>query len=82
MKTQTETQTESEAIFYHVHWGGGVCLSACWDATPPGAGTPPEADTPPVAGTPPQQTATVADGTHPTGMHSRCLCFSFKFCGR
>ena len=25
---------------------------------------------------PPQQTATVADGTHPTGMHSCCLFFS------
>ena len=48
--------------------------------TPTGAGTPPE-QTPPGAGTPleqappgpdpsSQQTATVADGTHPTGMHS------------
>ena len=39
---------------------------------------PPWADTPlgrhsPWADTPPQQTATVVDGTHPTGMHS---CFS------
>ena len=27
-------------------------------------------DTPPGPGTPPRLTATVADGTHPTGMHS------------
>ena len=62
----------SWAPFYHPHRScgkvmflhlsvilsrGGVCLSACWD-TPPGQ-TPP-----------PQQTATAADGTHPTGMHS------------
>ena len=82
MKTQTETQTETEVIFYHVH--GGVlpqCMLGCHYPPPPGAGTPPEADTPPGAGTP-QQTATVADGTHPTGMHYCCLCFSFKFCGR
>ena len=79
--------------------GGGVCLSACWDTTPPGAGTfqtryPPEQTLPreqappgsrhpprtryspeqkPIPRTrPPQQTATVADSTHPTGMHS-CL---------
>ena len=43
--------------------GGGVCLSACWDATPPGADPPtadiprdqvhpPGADTPPRPGTP------------------------------
>ena len=36
----------------------------------PGPGTLP----PPGPGTPPrQQTATVGDGTHPTGMHSCCL---------
>ena len=36
---------------------------------PPGPGTPP-----PGPGTPPEeQTTTVADGTHPTGMHS-CYC--------
>ena len=36
--------------------------------------TPPKADTPPwltsSGQTPPPQTATAADGTHPTGMHS------------
>ena len=31
--------------------GGGVCLSACWDTTPPGADIPPGAD-PPGADTP------------------------------
>ena len=39
---------------------GGVCLSACWDTTPS-----PQEQTPP-----PEQTATAADGTHPTGIHS------------
>ena len=48
----------------------GVCLSACWDTTLPGSGTPLG------PGTPPQKTTTVADGTHPTGMHS-CLWFIF-----
>ena len=53
--------------------------------TPPGPGTLPGADTPPGPGTtprtrytphdqvhphPPRDTATAADGTHPTGMHS------------
>ena len=36
-------------------------------------GIPPQY-TPPGADTPPQQTATAADGTHPTGMHS-CLTY-------
>ena len=49
--------------------GGGVCLSACWDA-PPREQTPP----PPWEQIPPEQTATVADGTHPTGMHSWLFC--------
>ena len=43
--------------------GGRVCLSAWWDTTPREQ-TPPEADTPP------RDTATAADSTHPTGMHS------------
>ena len=56
--------------------GGGICRSACWDTTPlpPGAVTPragiPQEQAPPSRHPPPQQTATVADGTHPTGMHS------------
>ena len=36
----------------------------------------------PGPGTPPQQTATVADGTHPTGMHScsiKCSRFRMSF---
>ena len=32
--------------------GGGVCLSACWDTTPPGADRPPRADTPQTRHTP------------------------------
>ena len=75
--------------------GGGICLSACWDTTPPqdqapgtrytplGPGPPDQAppprgqvplgpDTPPDQTPPPPgaETATAADGTHPTGMHS------------
>ena len=37
--------------------------------------TPPR-QTSPLGRPPPQQTATVSDGTHPTGMHSCCLFFS------
>ena len=44
--------------------GGGVCLSACWDAThphqeqtPPPEQTPPGPDTPPGADHPPEQTS-------------------------
>ena len=47
---------------------GGVCLSACWDTTPPGGTPPREAHTPweahPPGSTPPPP------GTHSTGMHS------------
>ena len=65
--------------------GGGVCLSACWDTTPPlGADTPgsrhppeqtPPEQTPPIPGSrPPQEQSPAygqwAAGTHPTGMHS------------
>ena len=42
------------------------------DQTPLGAGTPREQWPPPLGAGIPQQTATVADGMHPTGMHSRC----------
>ena len=38
--------------------------------TPLGPGAPPGRYTPPGPGTLPRETATVADGTHPTGMHS------------
>ena len=62
----------------------GVCLSACWD-TPPPAGTRQE-QTPPGSRQPtgsrhpppPKQTATVAEGMHPTGMHS-CLYYILNF---
>ena len=40
--------------------GGGVCLSACWDTTPPRADTPQE-QTPPRADTPREQTPPGAD---------------------
>ena len=60
-------------VCHSVHMGG-VCLSACWDTTPP-PGVSPRSRHPPPGADPswagtPQQTATVADGTHPTGMHS------------
>ena len=119
------TKLRRLCFYWHlsVHGGGGVCLSACWDTTPPGADTPqrrhppeqtppgsrhaprsrhtPQEQTPPWSRhthtphqeqTPPEQTplpqeqtppappqeqtplppdtATAADGTHPTGMHS------------
>ena len=69
-----------KVMFLHLSvilFTGGVCLSACWD-TPrsrPPRSRPPGADTT-GADTPQEQTATVADGTHPTGMHS---CHSFVF---
>ena len=65
----------AKVMFLHVSvCPRGVCLSACWDTlseagpleqTPPGDRHPPT-----------EQTATVADGTHPTGMHS---CFTTEF---
>ena len=51
-----------------VHRGGGVCLSAYRDTTPPREQTPP-----PGADTPTEQTTAYgqrAAGKHPTGMHS------------
>ena len=65
--------------------GGVVCLSACWDTTPWEQAPPREQAHPPEQAPPweqahppqeqalPQQTATVVDSTHPTGMHS---CFT------
>ena len=43
---------------------GGVCIPACTEAEPP---------------SPVQQTATAADGTHPTGIHSKATLFVFAF---
>ena len=49
--------------------GEGVCLSACWDAIPPGPGRPPRTrQIPPGKKTPAYGLR--AAGTHPTGMHS------------
>ena len=64
--------------------GGGVCLSACWDAipprdqadqTPPPGTSPPPMENPLRDGEPPPGKQTPAyglraAGTHPTGMHS------------
>ena len=44
--------------------GWGVCIPACTEAEPP---------------SPVQQTATAADGTHPTGIHSKATLFVFAF---
>ena len=60
---------------------GGVCLSACWEQTSPRTRPPWDRHTPreqappwdqtlPESRHPPWQTATAADSTHPTGMHS------------
>ena len=71
--------------------GVGVSVSVHAGIHPPGADTLPGADTPPEqtpprgADTsprsrhppPPRDTATAADGTHPTGMHS---CFNLQTC--
>ena len=57
---------------------GGASASVHARIPPPGPGTPLGADTPPrsrpprTRTPPPRETATVADGLHPTGMHT-CL---------
>ena len=72
---------------------GGVCLSVWWDTTPLGPGTPTYQAAPKTRHSPKDkaplqdqaypptgvQTATAADGTHPTGMHSCFLlcCIGF-----
>ena len=67
------------------HGGGGVCLSAYWDApweqTPPRSRHPPWEQTSPRSRHPPPpgETATAADGTHPTGMHSCFVIDLFHF---
>ena len=53
------------SVSHSVHRGRSAPVHA---GIPPWADTP-RADTPSRADTP-QQTATAADGTHPTGMHS------------
>ena len=59
-----------KVMFLHMSvilFTGGVCRSTCWNNTPsPLEQAPPEQEPPP---SPPSQMATVADGTHPTGMH-------------
>ena len=74
------------SVSHSVHrWGGGVCLSACWDKHPMGRYTPgrytpgqvhrPGQVHPPGRYTPPP-TVTAVDGMHPTGMLScteKCL---------
>ena len=76
-------------VCHYVHRGGGggeVCLSACWDTTPPspeqtphpteqappppGACNPPQADTPQAVHA--ERYGQQAGGMHPTGMQS-CL---------
>ena len=56
------------SVSHSVH--RGVCLSARWNT--PRDQAPPGPDNPPGPGTPPPgaETATAADGTHPTGMYS------------
>ena len=72
-------------VCHSVHRGEGVCLSACWDTTPPRDQTPPgppRADTPREQTSPSDQTPAYglrAVGTHPTGMHS---CWVMKLSGK
>ena len=55
----------------------GGCLPQCMlGYHPPGKHTPPGSN-PPVKHPPPPETAAIADGTHPTGMHS---CFKAICC--
>ena len=70
----------AKVVFLHVSVcpRGGLPLGILGCHPPSGADPPPVswsrpplgADPPAGAGTPPKKTATVADGTHPTGMHS------------
>ena len=55
---------------------GNVFTSVCQEFYPQGACTPPWAGTP-LADPPSQQTASAADGTHLTGMHSCFVLFCF-----
>ena len=66
----------AKVIFLHLSvilFTGGVCISACWDTTPPGPGRPPappdQADPPGTRQTPPQtrQTSPPGPGRHPPG---------------
>ena len=60
----------AKVMFLHLSvcpQGGSASVHA--GLPPPQSRHPPGAD-PPRSRPPPQQTATVADGTHPTGMHS------------
>ena len=57
------------SVSHSVHGGGGG--EGVPEQEPPGTRyTPPGPGIPPRQVHPSQQTATVADGTHPTGMHS------------
>ena len=51
-------------------WGEGVCLSACWDANPPGPGRPPpwtrQTPSPPDQADPPRTRQTTPPGTRQT----------------
>ena len=58
-----------KVMFLHlsvIMFTGGVCSGTPLGQTSPWEYTPPRAE-------PPSETATAADGTHPTGMHS-CIC--------
>ena len=72
----------AKVMFLHLSvilFTGGVCLSAR-DQAPPPRPAPPLEQTPPSGSRHPSppgaETATAADGTHPTGMHS---CYLLRF---
>ena len=59
-----------KVMFLHVSvilFTGGVCLSACWDTTPPEQTPPGQA---PPGAVHAERYGQHAGGTHPTGMHS------------
>ena len=75
LSVMTVRNEVAKVMFLHLSvilFTGGVCLSACWDTTPPGPGTPdPQEQTPPGtrhplrAGTPREQAHPLAAGTPP-----------------
>ena len=67
------------SVIHSVHGGEGVCLSACWDTTPPRPGRHPlgPGRHPPGSGrhpqtrqTPPDQVDPPGPGRHPPGKHT------------
>ena len=73
LQTLLPSAAKLRRLYFHRHLSvhSGRSASVHAGIPPPGPDTPLWAQTPPGAD-PPGETATAADGTHPTGMHS-CL---------